>query len=83
MPAALFRGGVQLGQRLAGVRGPLRSWRAGSLRRLFDSGASLRLQFPKVQPDLGVNTHELLPGISNMTHQNCNVNGILLRVAVA
>ena len=40
-----------MGRFLSGTRGPAGLWRGPRLRKLFQSGASLRLQFPK--EDLG------------------------------
>ncbi len=37
---------LSLGRAAAGVRGPLRAWRKKALQRIFESGDSLRLQFP-------------------------------------
>ena len=42
---------MSLGLAAGGVEGPLRSWREHKLQKIFQSGASLRLQFPK--EDLG------------------------------
>ena len=42
---------MSLGMAASGVEGPLRSWREQKLQEIFQSGASLRLQFPK--EDLG------------------------------
>ena len=47
----LLEGGLAVGRALSGTRGPAGLWRTPRLRKLFDSGASLRLQFPK--EDLG------------------------------
>lgn len=50
--SALFESGLQLGRRLgAPSTGPLAGWRRARLARLFDGGATLRLQYPK--EDLG------------------------------
>ena len=37
---------LSLGRAAAGVRGPLRAWRKKALQRIFETGDSLRLQFP-------------------------------------
>lgn len=50
--AALFAGGLRLGRRLGSLQqGPLAGWRRSRLAKLFDGGATLRLQYPK--EDLG------------------------------
>lgn len=43
--------GMAAGMAAGGVDGPLRSWRKKTLQSIFQSGASLRLQFPR--EDLG------------------------------
>ena len=47
----LLEGGLAVGRFFAGTRGPAGLWRKPRLKQLFESGASLRLQFPK--EDLG------------------------------
>lgn len=48
----MFKSGLQLGRQLGSPSGgPLAGWRRARLARLFDGGATLRLQYPK--EDLG------------------------------
>ena len=42
---------MSLGLAASGTAGPLRAWRKPALQRIFESGDSLRLQFPR--EDLG------------------------------
>ena len=42
---------MSLGLAASGTAGPLRAWRKPALQRIFESGESLRLQFPR--EDLG------------------------------
>lgn len=65
----MFDGGLRLGRRLGSLQGPLAGWRRGRLAVLFDSGATLRLQYPKedlgfVYTDSGVR----IPGVQLFGH---------------
>ena len=62
---------MSLGLAAAGVEGPLRSWRQQKLQKIFQSGASLRLQFPK--EDLGFQYTS--PGSAIIREQDSNVAG--------
>lgn len=62
---------MSLGLAAAGVEGPLRSWRQQKLQKIFQSGASLRLQFPK--EDLGFQYTG--PGSAIIPEQDSNVAG--------
>lgn len=49
---------MKIGLAASGTEGPLKSWRERSLRKIFENGVSLRLQFPK--EDLGFTYSGLL-----------------------
>ena len=67
---------MSLGLAAAGVEGPLRSWRQQKLQQIFQSGASLRLQFPK--EDLGFQYNG--PGSAVIPEHDSNVAGEILSV---
>ncbi|KAK9819702.1 hypothetical protein WJX72_001426 [[Myrmecia] bisecta] len=48
---SLLQAGMAAGRAASGVRGPLKAWRRAALDRIFASGETLRLQFPR--EDLG------------------------------
>ncbi|GMH41411.1 hypothetical protein BSKO_09321 [Bryopsis sp. KO-2023] len=54
--------GLVSGRKLSGLRGPLKNVRQGALSRLFESGETLRLQFPR--EDLGFSYTSMDPGCS-------------------
>lgn len=78
--AALFEGGLRLGRRLgAPSTGPLAGWRRARLAKLFDGGATLRLQYPK--EDLGFvysASGGLLGGIAYRSDLFCHCTGAML-----
>ena len=51
MAKSAFEGALAFGRWTGGIRGPLKSYRATQLAKFFDSGSSLRLQYPR--EDLG------------------------------
>lgn len=46
-----FEGALAFGRWSGGIRGPLKAYRASQLAKFFNSGSSLRLQYPR--EDLG------------------------------
>lgn len=47
----MLEAGLSLGLSVSGLRGPLKTWREQQLAKIFESGQTLRLQFPR--EDLG------------------------------
>lgn len=74
----VLEAGMSLGLAASGVDGPLRSWREQKLKGIFQSGSSLRLQFPK--EDLGFSYNS--PGAAVILAQDDITAGHLLSLTL-